>query len=343
MRIRLGGTVLDDNSASLYRRCGYTNVCCPGDIRDAIRKCPKDEELVFEINSTGGSVYNGFEMYTVLRQEGQGRNTIAEIQSIAASAAAVFTAGCTTVRCSPVGNFMIHRASTGARGNAGDLRQATQMLDTVDESILNALEAKCGGKCSRDEIKKMLEGETFMTAQEALEKGFVDEILFSDSEPENMIQNVAASLRDGLGMVMAQLPPIDDLKRRSGVEDTTENQEKEEPKMTLEELKEKYPELANQLRSEGADNERKRLEAIDGMAMAGYEDIVEAAKKDPTKTANDVAAQIVLKQKQQGQNFLDATGSDVADGNVNQVEAGGEKQPSAEDELNDALNEAFPK
>ena len=81
MRIRLGGTVVSNDSAAIYRRWGYNDVCCPKDVRDAVENCPDGEELIFELNSGGGSVYQGFEMYSVIfAHKGQ---TTAEVLGIA--------------------------------------------------------------------------------------------------------------------------------------------------------------------------------------------------------------------------------------------------------------------
>ena len=68
MRIRIGGRVMNDDSARLYRKYGYQNVCCPQDIRDALAHLSEGEDLTLEINSGGGSAYDGYEMYTVLFQ-----------------------------------------------------------------------------------------------------------------------------------------------------------------------------------------------------------------------------------------------------------------------------------
>lgn len=207
MRVKLCGNVMGNNYARLYRMFGF-EVCCPKDVRDAIESCPEGEELVFEINSGGGSVYTGFEMFTLIRGH---KNTVAEVQSIAASAASVFMAGCGTVRMSPVAQVMIHRASTYAAGNSRDMKEAKQMLDTIDESILSAYVEKSGGKTDKAEFAKMMRNETFMTAQEAIECGLADEIMEaaeSGTPAEALIKTAAAA-----SAAADNLPPIEDLVR----------------------------------------------------------------------------------------------------------------------------------
>lgn len=152
------------------------------DIRAALSQ-PEDEEgLIFELNSGGGSVYDGYEMYTVLKNSA--RKSTVEIQSIAASAASVFAMAADTVLISPVASIMIHRASTGTIGNEEDMNRSAQMLRTVDQGILNAYEAKCSGKVSREELEELMKNETFMTAGEAVERGFADGILWQTDDPD---------------------------------------------------------------------------------------------------------------------------------------------------------------
>lgn len=174
MRVQLCGDVQGDNEAGIYRYFGYT-VCCPSDIRNAIKDCPEGEDLILEINSNGGSVYAGFEMYTLLRAH-KGR-TVAEVQSIAASAMSVIIAACDEVLMSPVSEIMIHRASVTAAGNSRDMKQAAQWLDTIDESILNAYVEKAGEKADRGKLARMMRNETFLTVQEAIDCGLADGIL----------------------------------------------------------------------------------------------------------------------------------------------------------------------
>lgn len=228
MRLQLCGEVCGNDVAELYRCFGIT-VCCPKDIRTAIENCPEDEELVLEVNSGGGSVYAGFEMYSLLRAR-KGR-TVAEIQSIAASAMSVIVAACESVRMSPVAEIMIHRAYAVADGTSQNMRQAAQMLDTIDESILVAYLEKTGGKSDREKLARMMRRETFLTAQEAIECGLADELLeaaVSGSEPDggqsllDLIPGLAVARAtqagtdkpDFLQLIHArQIPPVEDLIR----------------------------------------------------------------------------------------------------------------------------------
>ena len=111
----------------------------------------------------------------------------------------------------------------------------------------------------------------------------------------------------------------------------------------LEELKAAYPGLAKELAEEAAaaamNAERKRFKDIDGVAIAGYEDIVEAAKYEKPMTAAEVALAIINRQKEQGADYLKGRAKDVNDGNVNNV--GADHQEGAGDGKRDPYGEAI--
>ena len=165
MRFGLSGMIASDEDAPIWRWFGFQAVS-PADIRNALAQNPAGEEFVLEFNSGGGSVYAGFEMYSVWRAATV--PTRGEVQSLAGSAASVVLAGCDTAAASPVGQVMIHLPSTLTEGNQIAHRQSTQMLDAVTNSIIAAYESKCRGKTSRDALRRMMD------------TGLIDEIMGAD-------------------------------------------------------------------------------------------------------------------------------------------------------------------
>ena len=83
MRVTLNGIVAADDDVEIYQWFGFA-AFSPKAVRDAVASTPEGEELVLEINSGGGSVFAGSEIYSVLRSSGI--HTVAEVQSLAASA-----------------------------------------------------------------------------------------------------------------------------------------------------------------------------------------------------------------------------------------------------------------
>lgn len=224
MRVKLNGIVMSSEWARIYRYFGY-DACCARDVTDAVEafaEAPDDEGLIFEVNSPGGSFFCGLEMWTALMDARRVRclAVTAEIQSIAASAASVFCAGCDTVRISPVAQIMVHLPSTATEGDEVEHGRSVQMLQAGLESILNAYEAKCGGKTSRSELEAMTRSQTFITAQRALALGLADEIIdySSDDEadPMSMVASVGAGIRCLAGM--GTLPEYETLRARYDAE-----------------------------------------------------------------------------------------------------------------------------
>lgn len=175
MRVNLSGIVAYDDDVEIYRFFGYS-AFGPKTVRDAIAENPKGEKLVFEINSVGGSVEAGNEIYSVLRAA-ENVDTKAEIQSLAASAASYLAIGCKRVEISPVAAMMVHLPLTSTYGNRNDHLESVQMLDTMRDGILNAYELKCAGKTSRAELRRMMNSSLWLSAQECVRFGLADGII----------------------------------------------------------------------------------------------------------------------------------------------------------------------
>lgn len=130
-----------------------------------------------------------------------------KIDGIAASAASVIAMAGTTVLVSPVSMMMIHNPATIAMGDTAEMRKAIAMLDEVKESIMNAYEIKTG--MSRTKISHLMDAETWMDANSAVEMGFADGIMKrSDAEdieiPQASMVYSRASVTNSLMEKLAQ-------------------------------------------------------------------------------------------------------------------------------------------
>lgn len=143
--------------------------------KSIINQLPEDSsDIILEVNSNGGLVTVGSEVYTALRNY-KGKVT-AEITGMAASAASVAVMGADKVVMSPTAQMMVHKALFNwVAGNSDDLDKASNALKSSDKAIVNAYVAKTG--LSEDEIMNLMRNETFMSAQDAVEKGFADEVM----------------------------------------------------------------------------------------------------------------------------------------------------------------------
>ena len=102
-------------------------------------------------------------------------NVTVKIDGIAASAASVIAMAGTKVCVSPVSMMMIHNPATVAFGDSAEMQKAIEMLESVKDSIINAYEIKTG--LSRAKLSHLMDAETWMDANKAVELGFADEVM----------------------------------------------------------------------------------------------------------------------------------------------------------------------
>lgn len=130
-------------------------------------------DITVWINSPGGDCIAAAQIYNML-MDYKGSVTV-KIDGIAASAASVIAMAGTKVLVSPVSMLMIHNPMTIAYGNSAEMQKAIDMLASVKDSILNAYEIKTG--LSRTKLSHLMDAETWMDANKAIELGFADEIM----------------------------------------------------------------------------------------------------------------------------------------------------------------------
>lgn len=130
-------------------------------------------DITVWINSPGGDCIAAAQIYNML-MDYKGNVTV-KVDGIAASAASVIAMAGTKVLVSPVSMLMIHNPMTVAFGNSVEMQKAIDMLDSVKDSILNAYEIKTG--LSRAKLSHLMDAETWMDANKAIELGFADELM----------------------------------------------------------------------------------------------------------------------------------------------------------------------
>ena len=158
-----------------------------------LQKLKNISHINLRVNSPGGDVFEASAIYNLLKDYAKVNNIeiTGYIDGLAASAASFLVLCATKVIMGTGALYMIHNPLTSAYGNAEKLKKQIELLDTVKEAILDIYCTK--SKLSREEISEKMNGEKWYRASEALEAGFVDEIVENDNSLEN-IKNISNEL-----------------------------------------------------------------------------------------------------------------------------------------------------
>lgn len=170
MRVPIKGTIIPNEYKDIYNFFGIESTC-PKDVDDAINEAG-NEELIFEINSGGGAIFSGSEIYSRIRTH-PGSKKI-EVVGFAGSAASVIACAARSF-IAPTGMVMIHNVRSRSDGDYRDMDHESQVLQKCNKAIARAYMEKTG--IGMEELLKLMDDETWMSAEEAVNKGFVDEVL----------------------------------------------------------------------------------------------------------------------------------------------------------------------
>lgn len=345
VKIEVKGPIVSNETAWVYHYFGW-DACCPKDILSKLDEAA-GEDVILEINSPGGVCSCGYEMYTVLMAY-QGAVTAHVIT--AASAASLLVCAADKALASDTCMFMIHNTSSVAAGDYREMQNCADMLKEYNEGIINAYVRKTGK--SREELQEMMDKETYMSAQKAIENGFIDDYLFGnpdsseDGGRESAIQNISllqvmnaaqpVMTEEQAKEILAGLNMLHDLQNNSSNADSdTENvvqnkKEGEKSNMTLEEIYAEHPELKEEVaalaeasRKEGAEQENKRLQALDMIAASVTGEALNNAKYGENRMeAKELAYQSLIEDGKKAENYMTNAIADFESSGANEVGAG---------------------
>lgn len=331
-KIDIRGAIVPDGEQWIYDWYGIPAVS-PKRIMQQIERATAnhDKELIVNINSPGGSVYAASEIYAHIKKFPG--DSVSEITGVCASAASIIMTGTKRTVIAPVGAVMIHNASVVAQGDYRDMEAMKQLLIQTNQAIMQTYIAKTGK--TEEELTQMMDKETWMNAQQALEHGFVDEIMFASEIPitasdtdVNSNGMLPKEVIDKMRNLLASDPNI--LVKNSastGVPKELEQgpeAEGDSEIMDLKELNAKHPDLVEQIKNdatkEAVTAERSRIQEIENIAIPGTEEIVNKAKFETGISAADTAMEILKAQKDQTQTQIQNRMTDAAP--LNQINAG---------------------
>lgn len=321
---------------------------------DALGAVP---EIVVRINSGGGDVFAANAIYTRLK-DNAAKITV-KIDGWAASAATIVAMAGDVIEIPGNGVFMVHDPSLGLLGyfNEADLAKMTEELKVVKQSIVNAYVLKTGKDAA--EVAAIMAAESWFDGKQAVDAGFCDKLMFEDAE--TTVENAAKIVVNSVSLDLNRYPnmPISLLNRTTARahggfsnKPTINEPKRSEENMdgikdikTVADLKAAFPDLTKQIEEAATAAERKRIQDIEDVTIAGYETIVADAKFKNPIAAGDVAKAILAEQKKQGGKYIqdrddDARASGAGDvGTGRQREGAGGDGP---DEVDAAIDKLFP-
>jgi len=253
--------------------------------------------LEIEINSPGGSVFDGYTIYQEIQSlKDRGVVVNATITGMAASMASVICMACNKVSIVAHGRMMIHDASSGFSGNAEQMRKQADLLDGISADIANIYSSRTGKEV--DEIRAMMKKETWMDAKATVENGFADEIVKFDKQEKNMTKGILSRLfpdNDQVSQIEAQIIENDAIRaelvsaqeRISELESSIENHAI--VSSNLVEAKAKISEIEASIREKDLEIETLKAEvkAIDEKASVKASELLAQSGHPQTVDLND--------------------------------------------------------
>lgn len=169
----------NDNTIGIYDPIGYDYWDDSGVTAKRISAALRSldgADVVVNINSPGGDVFEGLAIYNLLR-EYKGHVTV-RVLGVAASAASFIAMAADEIQIARAGFFMIHNAWTGVWGNRNDLRETADFLEQIDDTIADIYHVRSG--LSMEELKADMDKERWINGRDAIDSGFADAFLPSD-------------------------------------------------------------------------------------------------------------------------------------------------------------------
>lgn len=314
----------------------------------------KDKKnITVHINSVGGNLYGGIAIYNRLKALPGNVTTVND--GLAASAGSIIFQAGNTRKVHAGSNIMIHQAMGFLYGyyQTKDLKEAIKQLDAGNKAAVNVY-AEASGR-EPEAMKAMLDKETWLTGQEAVDAGLADEVIGDDmpvsmsltaDRRHMMVNGVSLSTR-GMTNIPARIPvmpaamavspaaekpPMDKQKTERGNEMEIKN---------VQELRAAYPELVNQIeaaareagQTDGVNAERARMQGIEAIENAiADKDLIHNAKYKEPLTAEQLAFKAMQAQAAIGATMLSKMEADAGASGASAVEATPNQGPEGKEE-----------
>ena len=341
-KINIKGPIVSNDDAWIYAFFGW-DYAAPKTLSEALEKAA-GEDVEIEINSPGGYVSCGYEMYANIMNY-PGKVTAHVI--CAASAATLLLCAANEVLISDAGYIMIHNASVSAWGNKNTMQQTHDRLQAIDDGIINAYIRKTGKE--KEELQQLMDDETYMSPERAIELGFADGYLFGAPDeqvkdanvqqfvaseiqliPEDKIKELAVAVEKSKVAPVQHVATSQQNNGQNQANAVSDKEQKEEKNMTLAELAKEHPEIQAELnslmdenRKAGEDEERARLQSLDAIAKTVTPEALNEAKYgENKKDGKTLAFEAMVKGERIASAYLDDAKNDSQDSGAADVGTG---------------------
>ena len=265
---------------------------CDKTFKEDIANLGEVENINLHINSPGGSVFAAVAIANTLKNHKA--KVTAYIDGLAASAATIITSACDVVKMPKNALFMIHNPLTWAYGNKQELEKTGILLDKVKDSILETYLAKAKDK-TKEELSTLMDEEKWFNAEEAKEYGFIDEIVGEMEKPQN-VNNLL--IVNSLAFDISKFKNFPNSRPAVSPKNIKDE-------MTVEKFINSYPEIYQEILNQGIISERKRIQEIEDLDVAGYDEIINTAKFNEPIDAANLALKILNLKKLKNKNTLE--------------------------------------
>lgn len=211
IELRIEGEIISNDNSWIYEWFDISHAS-PNTFRQELNQY-KDKDITVWIDSPGGDVFAGAGIYDALKEH-KGKVTV-KVEKAMSAASVIAMAG-DEILMSPVGVMMIHNPWSQASGDMHDMRKMADVLDTVKDTIINAYVNKT--KKTNKEISKMLDDETWMSSNVAIQQGFADGVLYQDAE-NPIVNNMQFNRMKILNSSKASLDNFFEIQKKIVAED----------------------------------------------------------------------------------------------------------------------------
>ncbi|MGF9907276.1 head maturation protease, ClpP-related [Brevibacillus porteri] len=323
---------------------------------DELKALGTKSNITVRINSIGGDVFAAQAIFTQLKLNPANITII--IDGLAASAATIVAMAGDTIKMPNNALMMIHNPLLGLYGyyNVADFEKLTVTLETVKESIMNAYLSKAS--IDKNALSSMMDEEKWMTAEEAKELGFVDEILFSEVQAAingkvlvvNSIQHDMSRFKNTPTIPTAPIggfsvPPHKEAVPPEPVNTSVKPKEAKSVEIkNIDELRQHYPELVKQIenaaKESGQQEERQRIQSIEEISNTVSPALVNKAKYEQPMNAQQLAFEALKADQNNGRRYLNEAAADADESGTTEVNGQPLTQQSKQEKAEEAVKNA---